>query len=106
MEQLHYTAIPKRFTVASRDIWELQNRLQRRNKRSIESAFNHPRFRAAYDFLLLREEAGEELGGLGQWWTDFQNGDTKLRTELIAAVSKPKKRRRRRNKRKPSGVSE
>ncbi|MDD9888955.1 MAG: polynucleotide adenylyltransferase PcnB [Gammaproteobacteria bacterium] len=106
MEQLDYTAIPKRFTVASREIWELQNRLQRRNKRSIESAFNHPRFRAAYDFLLLREEAGEELGGLGQWWTDFQNGDTKLRSELIAAVSKPRKRRRRRNKRKASGVSE
>ncbi|NKB34112.1 MAG: polynucleotide adenylyltransferase PcnB [Pseudomonadales bacterium] len=105
-EQLDYTAIPKRFTVASREIWELQNRLQRQNRRSIESVFNHPRFRAAYDFLLLREEAGEELGGLGQWWTDFQNGDTKLRTELIAAVSKPKKRRRRRSKRKSPGVSE
>ena len=88
MEQLDYTAIPKRFTVASREIWELQSRLQRRNKRSVESVFNHPRFRAAYDFLLLREEAGEELNGLGQWWTNFQNGDTKLRMELIAAVSK------------------
>jgi len=96
MEQLDYTAIPKRFTVASREIWELQSRLQRRNKRSVESVFNHPRFRAAYDFLLLREEAGEELNGLGQWWTNFQNGDTKLRMELIAAVSKSKKRRRRR----------
>ena len=96
MEQLDYTAIPKRFTVASREIWELQSRLQRRNKRSVESVFNHPRFRAAYDFLLLREEAGEELNGLGQWWTNFQNGDTKLRMELIAAVSKSKKRRGRR----------
>ena len=96
IEQLDYTAIPKRFTVASREIWELQSRLQRRNKRSVESVFNHPRFRAAYDFLLLREEAGEELNGLGQWWTNFQNGDTKLRMELIAAVSKSKKRRRRR----------
>ena len=106
MEQLDYTAIPKRFTVASREIWELQNRLQRRNKQSVESVFNHPRFRAAYDFLLLREEAGEELNGLGQWWTNFQNGDTKLRMELIAAVSKSKKRRGRRRKRNPSGVSE
>ena len=106
MEQLDYTAIPKRFTVASREIWELQNRLQRRNKQSVESVFNHPRFRAAYDFLLLREEAGEELNGLGQWWTNFQNGDTKLRMELIAAVSKSRKRRGRRRKRNPSGVSE
>ena len=85
---------------------QLQNRLQRRNKSSVESVFNHPRFRAAYDFLLLREEAGEELNGLGQWWTNFQNGDTKLRMELIAAVSKSKKRRGRRRKRNPSGVSE
>ena len=66
----------------------------------------HPRFRAAYDFLLLREEAGEELNELGQWWTNFQNGDTKLRMELIAAVSKSKKRRGRRRIRNPSGVSE
>ena len=106
MEQLDYTAIPKRFTAASREIWELQNRLETRNKRSVESVFNHPRFRAAYDFLLLREEAGEELNELGQWWTNFQNGDTKLRTELITAVSKSKKRRGRRRKRNPSGVSE
>ena len=105
-EQLDFTAIPKRFTVACREIWELQSRLQRRNKRSIESAFNHPRFRAAYDFLLLREEAGEELDGLGQWWTDFQNGDTKHRTELTGAVPKPRNRRHRHRKRKPSGVSE
>ena len=104
-EQLEYTAIPRRFTAASREIWELQYRLQRRNKRSIESVFNHPRFRAAYDFLLLREESGEELDSLGQWWTDFQIGDTKRKSEMIAAVSKPRKRRRRRSKREPPGVT-
>ena len=104
--QLEYTAIPRRFTAASREIWELQYRLQRRNKRSIESVFNHPRFRAAYDFLLLREESGEELDSLGQWWTDFQIGDTKRKSEMIAAVSKSRKRRRRRRKRKPPGVSQ
>lgn len=104
-EQLEYTAIPKRFTVAAREIWELQLRLERRIRRSIESAFSHPRFRAAYDFLLLREESGEDLKGLGQWWTDFQIGDTKRRTELIAAVSTPEKHHRRRGKRKPSGVN-
>ena len=106
MEQLDYTAIPKRFTVACREIWDLQGRLQRRNKRSIESTFKHPRFRAAYDFLLLREQAGEELDGLGQWWTDFQNGDQKKRKELSGAVPRAKNLRRRRNKRKQTGNSE
>jgi poly(A) polymerase len=105
-EQLDYTAVPKRFTIASREIWELQNRLQRRNKRSIDSTFSHQRFRAAYDFLLLREEAGEDLGGLGQWWTDFQIGDTNRRSEMIAACSGPVKRRRRRSKHKPAGTIE
>ena len=106
MEQLDYTAIPKRFTVACREIWDLQGRLQRRNKRSIESAFKHPRFRAAYDFLLLREQAGEELDGLGQWWTDFQTGDQKEKTELSGAVPRVKNLRRRRSKRKRTGDSE
>ena len=96
VEQLNYTAIPRRVTSASREIWELQYRLERKNKRSIEAAINHPRFRAAYDFLLLREQAGENLGALGQWWTDFQNGDTNRKMQMITAVSRPSKRRRKR----------
>ena len=96
LEQLNYTAIPRRVTSVSREIWELQYRLERKNKRSIEAAFSHPRFRAAYDFLLLREQAGENLGALGQWWTDFQNSDTKRKIQMITAVSRPSKRRRKR----------
>ena len=106
VEQLDYTAIPKRFTMASREIWELQLRLERRSRRSIESVFEHPRFRAAYDFLLLREESGEHLGNLGQWWTDFQIADAEQRSEMIAAVSSSKPRRRRRGKRRLTGASE
>lgn len=96
MEQLQYTAVPKRFSIAAREIWELQFRLLKNNRRSIESAFNHPRFRAAYDFLLLREEAGEDLGGRGDWWTTFQNGDTKQKTNMVASDTTPNNKRRRR----------
>ncbi|MFT4885839.1 MAG: poly(A) polymerase [Pseudohongiellaceae bacterium] len=102
LEQLPYTAVPKRFTIAAKEIWELQLRLARRNKRSIESAFAHPRFRAAYDFLLLREESGEELGGLGQWWTDFQLADQEQRRELAMSVAKTAHRLSRKPSRKPS----
>jgi poly(A) polymerase len=105
MEQLDYTAVPKRFTIAAREIWELQLRLERRAKHFLGNALNNPRFRAGYDFLLLREESGEDLKGVGQWWTDFQIGDTKQRTELIARVASPINRRKRRKKNKPSGVT-
>ena len=106
LEQVNYTAVPKRFSSAAREIWELQLRLARRNRRSIESAFTHPRFRAAYDFLLLREDAGEQLNGLGQWWTDFQCGDAKHKADMIGAVSQRKKSRRRRTRPKKSGGTE
>lgn len=102
LEQLPFTAVPKRFTIAAKEIWELQLRLARRNKRSIESSFAHPRFRAAYDFLLLREESGEELGGLGQWWTDFQLVDEEQRRELVLSAAKTTPRKGRKPSRKPS----
>lgn len=103
LEQLAFTAIPKRFTIGSKEIWEMQRRLQRRNRRAVFSVFNHPKFRAGYDFLLLREEAGEDLGGLGKWWTDFQNGDTNQQNEMIGSLANTGKRRRRRKRSKPSG---
>lgn len=100
--QLRYTAIPKRFTAMMREIWELQWRLQPVSKRAVESAWSHQRFRAAYDFLLLREEAGEELAGAGAWWTRFQLGNPADQENMIAALQNVKKKRTRRRKpRKP-----
>ena len=104
MEQIQYTAVPKRFTIATKEIWDLQSRLMRDNRRNIDGAFNHPRFRAAYDFLLLREDAGEDLGGRGAWWTEYQIGATKREVEHVNSDGEaPKKRRRRRKpKTKPA----
>jgi len=98
LEQLDYTAIPRRFSIATREIWDLQNRLVKRNKRTVNSVFNHPRFRAGYDFLLLREDAGEDLQGLGDWWTRFQEGDPSTRNEMIDGLQKSGNRKRRRSK--------
>jgi poly(A) polymerase len=101
--QLRYTAIPKRFTAMMREMWELQWRLQPVSKRAVDSAMGHQRFRAAYDFLLLREEAGEDLGGTGAWWTRFQLGDRADQESMIEALQNTKKKRpRRRKPRKPS----
>jgi poly(A) polymerase len=70
--QCQFTAIPRRFTISMREVWELQLRLPRIRSRKCQDLLGHPRFRAAYDFLLLREQSGEDLNGLGQWWTDYQ----------------------------------
>ena len=99
-EQLGYTAIPRRFTLATKEIWKLQSKLASRSKKSIETVFSNSRFRAAYDFLLLREESGEDLKGLGQWWTNFQESNEPVRKKLI--LSRSKKTKRFANKRKPS----
>ncbi|MCY4045218.1 MAG: polynucleotide adenylyltransferase PcnB [Cellvibrionales bacterium] len=66
------THIPKRLQTAMREIWELQFRLTQTTPKKAERTVTHPRFRAGYDFLLLREEAGEIPTELGAFWTEYQ----------------------------------
>lgn len=70
--QVKHIAIPKRFTLMMKEIWEYQIRLRRIQGRKPFALIEEPRFRAAYDFLILRESAGENCQGLGKWWTEFQ----------------------------------
>lgn len=93
-------SIAKRFTLSMRDTWHLQTQLARRDGHRAQRLFEHPRFRAAYDFILMREESGENLDGLGKWWTDYQDANEAQRTEMVAAMkstgrkkSGPRKRR-------------
>jgi len=95
--QSDFTSIPKRFSQPMREIWEFQLRLERRQgKRAFQTA-EHPRFRAAYDFLVLRAESGEEVQALADWWTSFQDTDTPGRKNLLQNTGEegaPRKRRR------------
>jgi poly(A) polymerase len=100
--QVNQTAIPKRFQQTIREIWELQGRLPLRQGKRAETLFEHPRFRAAYDFLLLREESGENLDGLGAWWTEYQALSPEQREVMVAELrtpartgTRPARRRRR-----------
>lgn len=70
--QTRSTSMPRRFTCLARDIWQFQPRLLRRPPRSPRRISEHPRFRAAYDFLLLRAESGENVTAAADWWTRFQ----------------------------------
>ncbi|MGB3611769.1 MAG: polynucleotide adenylyltransferase PcnB [Cellvibrio sp.] len=104
-QQLSHTSLPKRFLMPMREIWDLQYRLPQRQGLRALRLLEHPRFRAAYDFLLMREAAGESLDGLGTWWTRFQGADDEEREQMVKALGKQaggkKPRPRRRAPRKP-----
>jgi poly(A) polymerase len=98
-QQLARTSLPKRFGIPMREIWALQPRLRRITGMRPLKLVEHPRFRAAYDFMLLRAEAGEELGELTRWWTEFQTLDENERLKQVRTGGvQGKKRRRRRSK--------
>ena len=86
-EQQKLTAIPRKFNSYIKDIWVLQLKLHSRIKSQPYKTLRHPRFRAAYDFLLVREQASGDKGGLGKWWTDFQKNDDSLRGSLITRMN-------------------
>jgi len=71
-EQCEIVAIPKRFSIAMREIWSMQHNLIKANDKRALNLLSHPRFRAAYDFLLLREQAGDDLSRGAQYCTDLQ----------------------------------
>jgi poly(A) polymerase len=96
--QQQSTSIPKRFGMPMREIWDLQLRLPRRGGHKAEQLMENRRFRAAYDFLLLREETGEETDGLGKWWTDYQSCSPDQRAAMSDNLQENKKRRPRRRK--------
>lgn len=91
------TSIPKRFQFTMRDIWEMQSRLPHRHGNRALRLLEHPKFRAAFDFLLLREAAGAETEQLGSWWETFQFANEHKQQQMLAELgtTKPKRRRRR-----------
>lgn len=101
-EQAAVLATPRRFSLPMRDIWMLQLRLENKGGRRSVRALSHPRFRAAYDFLLLRAAAGEVPQDLADWWTEFQETHADQIAQP-ASRPRPRKRRRNRSRRKPEG---
>jgi poly(A) polymerase len=107
--QVASTAIPRRFSTPMREIWDMQYRLPKRYGKRAFLLLEHPRFRAGFDFLLIRELSGTNLDGLGDWWEKFQHGTESQQRDLIKSIDSftkdnegPKKRRPRR-RRKSNG---
>jgi poly(A) polymerase len=98
--QARYISIPKRFSYPMREIWQLQHRFFQRNGKRPQRLIGHPRFRAAYDFFLLRAEAGEVDQADADWWLRFQERlSEKQGQQQKDGEDRPAKRRRRRRRR-------
>jgi poly(A) polymerase len=81
-EQCQRVAIPRRFTITMEEIWSLQPRFEQIQRKKVFRLLAHPRFRAAFDFLLLREAESPAIGELGRWWEHAQQ----LPHETLAAA--------------------
>jgi poly(A) polymerase len=90
-EQQELTAIPRKFHGYIKDIWSLQLKLETRLGHQPYKILNHPRFRAAYDFLLLREEAAKDGQGIGSWWTEFQKVNRPRKIEMLQILRDSRK---------------
>ena len=105
-------AIPKRFTLPLQEMIGMQPRFERRDGRRALRLLDHPRFRAAYDFLLLRAAAGDADPELATWWTEIQAlpAEEKIARVESGDPARPapagtgSKRRRRRRRPAPKAV--
>lgn len=98
-EQNKIISIPKRYTQVVREIWLLQYRFSKRLGGRAYNLLQHPRFRAAFDFMALRALSGDESMELAQWWTTFQEVDETEQANMIALITpaapaKPRRRRK------------
>ena len=100
--QKQRVSVPRRFALMARDIWFLQSRLEKRRRRDISRLIIHPRFRAAYDFLVLRGQTNEPgMQSLGQWWTQYQLLNPEEKKQALAEIP-PKQGQKRRSRHKGS----
>ena len=105
-KQQLFTSIPKRFSGPMRDIWFLQSRLPSRFGQKPDRTMEHKRFRAAYDFLLLREQAGEKTEQLGEWWTEYQEATEERKLAMKQSTSNGRQRKRKRKPRPKASPSD
>lgn len=109
VHQLNTIALPRRFSLPMQEIWLLQSRFSQRQRKRVTRLLAHPRFRAAFDFLVLRQSASPDHAADVQFWTQAQ---TQTNEELAATLgvevpgdsytdeeAVPSKRRRRRRRR-------
>jgi poly(A) polymerase len=102
-DQQAAVSIPRRITTPMKDIQMMQPRMTRTRGKRVLKVLDHPRFRAAYDLLVLRADVGDEKQELAEFWTQIQNETPGAREQSVTQPKTPGRRRRRRRPRKPGG---
>nr|VFK13579.1 MAG: poly(A) polymerase [Candidatus Kentron sp. LPFa]VFK29528.1 MAG: poly(A) polymerase [Candidatus Kentron sp. LPFa] len=98
-QQIKHVMLPRRQVAMIKEIWIFQQRLMRHVNKRPKRLIIHPRFRAAYDFLVLRGEAGEEqVRDAARWWTEFQVSNKVTKPPSIKKRSQSARRRGREKK--------
>ncbi len=99
-EQVKRIAFPKFMGIAMRDVWYLQSRFGQRTGARPFKLLTHPRFKAAFDFLVLRAAAGDVDAELVEWWQAFQAAEDNEQSAMTQPghAKKDAPRRRYRNK--------
>ena len=82
-KQTRIFPIQKRFSITMSEIWRLQPRFNNTSSKKIYRLLSHPRFRASYDFLLLRCQVLEVPKSVGSWWTEFIDSNKDSQDLLI-----------------------
>ncbi|NIK50203.1 polynucleotide adenylyltransferase PcnB [Xanthomonas arboricola] len=106
LHQLERVALPRRFSLPMQEIWLLQTRFSSRQRKRVFRTLSHPRFRAAFDFLVLRQFASADHAADVEFWREAQKSSGQ---ELVDAIETaqadheseegaPRKRRRRRRR--------
>jgi len=103
-------AFPRRFDGTIKEIWSLQPRFEQRSGARPFRLLSHPRFRAGYDFLLIRAKGSDAEQELADWWHTFSHANDKEREAMLikpqSGEAKPKRRRRSRASNKAGTANE
>ncbi|HPW08824.1 MAG TPA: polynucleotide adenylyltransferase PcnB, partial [Burkholderiaceae bacterium] len=76
-----------------REIWMMQPRFEKRTGSTPFGLVEQPRFRAAFDFMRLRADAGEIDEVLADWWQEFSMADDNLRQDMVDEVREEQQQR-------------
>ena len=110
LRQLSTIALPRRFSLPMQEIWLMQSRFSMRQRKRVVRTLSHPRFRAAFDFLVLRRAASPAHEEDIAFWLEAQGDPDEAIAHHPGAASEtegaaPRKRRRRR-RRSPAAAGE
>lgn len=101
VDQARTVAIHRRFSSMSKEIWCMQPRFEKRRGKRALRLINERRFRAAYDFLLLRVLEEPELAELAEWWTQAQEVEGQELEQMVRSADGGGGGQGRRRKRRP-----